>query len=61
MVIIAHLDKLGYFWYLFPIDFHGGCGMLKGRLRIRGVRTAGEMVVITKRRYQSITVLSIYT
>ena len=44
-VIIAHLDKLGYFWYLFPIDFHKGCGMLKGRLRIRGTRAASAIVV----------------
>ncbi len=33
-LIIAHLDELGYFWYLFPIDFHRGYGMLKGRLWI---------------------------
>ena len=43
MVIIAHLDELGYFWYLFPIDFRGGYGMLKGRLRVRGGRRAREM------------------
>jgi hypothetical protein len=35
LVIIAYLDELGYFWYLFPIDFRRGYGMLKGSLRIR--------------------------
>jgi len=44
-IIIAHLDKLGYFWYFFPIDFHRGCGMLKGDSGSRGARAAGAIAV----------------